>query len=71
MRDSGISGTGDTTRKPPPAPRKASILERKSTCSVKSNKVYENSLFKRVGYKNRMDKRKQEIKGTEVFNRLG
>ncbi|PKG21613.1 hypothetical protein CWS01_21490 [Niallia nealsonii] len=49
MRDScGISGTGETPQAirqggSPPAPRKASILERKSTYSFKSKKVYENS----------------------------
>ena len=53
MRDScGISGTGETPGAKrqggsPHAPRKASILERKSTTS-KSNKDYENSFFKRL-----------------------
>ncbi|MCK6257396.1 hypothetical protein LCY76_12415 [Fictibacillus sp. KIGAM418] len=52
MRDScGGSGTGETHRRmrrggSAHAPRKASILKRKST-TPKSNKGYENSLIKR------------------------
>nr|WP_286170706.1 hypothetical protein [Bacillus sp. NTK071] len=53
MLDScGTSGTGETPQErmrrggSPPAPRKASILERKLTHSY-SNKVYEKSLSKR------------------------